>query len=236
MTQAIFNGSPTQTWLVLLCDEQSPNQGLHPNQVNPNQGLNPNQGIINPNNGNQVPSVFVPVSGTQYKILNFEQQNKCLSVDKNTKNLNYTAYTGDTNQKFVIYQNGTKFAFVDQFTNTGLYVENNRNDKGARIQANPAQHPTNWVEIVRTSSGQHANISYMIKTLSGNFYDVSGGIITGTFIHQWEANYYASQTFLIVPADQANQNQVPNNQVINKQQVPANFVPTNGVLYKIMNA
>lgn len=52
----------------------------------------------------------------------------------------------------------------------------------------------------------------MIKTLSGNFYDVSGGVATGTFIHQWEPNYFASQTFLIVPADQANQNQGFNNQ------------------------
>ena len=72
--------------------------------------------IYTPNNAPQVPAVFVPVSGTQYKIINFEQPTKCLSVDKNTKNLNYAAYTGEPNQKFVIFQNGTKFAFVDQFT------------------------------------------------------------------------------------------------------------------------
>jgi hypothetical protein len=156
----------------------------------------------------------------------------------------------------LIYQNGSKFAFVDQFTNTGLYVENNRNDSGARIKADPAQHPTSWVDIVRTSSGKYANTSYMIKTSSGKVYDISGGLASGTFLQQWEANYTASQTFLIIPVDQQVQNQGFNNQnqgwnnqnqgfnnqnqgfnsPSSSQEVPINFVPISGIKYKILNA
>ena len=97
-------------------------------------------------------------------------------MNKNSKYLNYENFTGDTNQKFLIHENGTnKIAFVDQFTNSGLYVENNNNNDGAKIKADPAQHPTSWVEIERTKSGKYAKVSYMIKTNSGKYYDISGG-------------------------------------------------------------
>ena len=102
-----------------------------------------------------------------------------------------------------MYQNGTKFAFIDQFTNTGLYIDNNRNDNGAKAKSDPGQHQSSWFEIVRTSAGKFANTSYVIKTAANKVLDIAGGIATGTHIHQWDLNNTGAQVFLIVPADEA---------------------------------
>ena len=60
----------------------------------------------------------------------------------------------------------------------------------------------------------------MIKTMSGHYYDVYGGLLNGTFLCQWDLNYLQSQAFLIIPAEQ--EIQTPNNQqnqVINTQTI-----------------
>ena len=86
-------------------------------------------------------------------------------------------------------------------------MENNKSDNGARFKADPAQHPTSWMEIVRTPSGKYAKISYMIKTNCGKFFDIAtGDVVNGKYLHQWDAHCSPWQTFLIIPANQ----EVPN--------------------------
>lgn len=86
----------------------------------------------------------MPISGQQYKIVHAMLLNRCFTVDKNSKEVILSQYNGEPNQKFIIYQNGNKFAFIDQFTNTGLYVDNNSNNESARIKADTKQNASSW--------------------------------------------------------------------------------------------
>ena len=56
---------------------------------------------------------------------------------------------------------------------------------------------------MRTPTGKYANTSYLFKTFANKAVDVAGGL-TGTYLHQWDINSTAAQTFLIVPADEVN--------------------------------
>lgn len=77
-------------------------------------------------------------------------------------------YIGDGSQKYKIFQNGTKLAFVSQSTTTGLWVFQDNKENGASIKPDPGQHQGSWFDVVRASKGQYANKGYLINTLAGN--------------------------------------------------------------------
>lgn len=70
-------------------------------------------------------------------------------MNENSKFLDFEEYRGTPNQLFMIYQNGNKFAFVDQFTKTGIYVCNHQKTDHARLMSDPGQHPSSWFELIR---------------------------------------------------------------------------------------
>ena len=72
----------------------------------------------------EVPAEFKPVPNTTYKILSAkDNKTKALTIDKTTNKLVVRTYTGDATQKFNIYQNGDKVAFVVQSTNYGMCIK-----------------------------------------------------------------------------------------------------------------
>ena len=154
-----------------------------------------------------VPAQFAPVNGTDYRIVSVANGSRALTVSKENR-LTLGDYVGDGSQKFRVFQNGAKVAFVVQSTGTGLCVSSDSKDNGADFLADPGQHPSSWFEVVKNAQGQYPNKGYAIKTHAGKALD-GDSLANGAKVHQWDSHNGPNQTWLIVPASQPTFNTEP---------------------------
>lgn len=153
------------------------------------------------------------------------------------------SFKGGNNQKFAIYGNNGKYAFVNTETNAAIYVSNDANKDGAPLAVDSNQHQSSFFEIFKINKGQYAGKAFYIKTFSGKGLDIFEGRTTpGTPIIQWAIHGNSNQVWFIVPSDgqmqNTNQNQgfnAPNTNQNTFPQVPPNFTPGN-TSYKILSA
>lgn len=155
---------------------------------------------------------------------------KAFTIDKTTNKLSIKTYSGDANQKFNIYTEQNKFAFVASFNQWGLCIYKDSKQSMGEPVVDGSRHPSSWFEVVRASEGKWANKAYQIKTHAGSQgLDICGGKCEdGIQIIQYQLNAGENQLWLIVPADQnvtvPQQNQVPQqpqqNQVPQQPQQP----------------
>jgi hypothetical protein len=185
-----YHGHTNQIWLVCPANSQPQQQQQQP-QIIASQGAFP-----------EVPSKFV-AANTAYKILSVLNTGKALTVS-NDKGLKISDYIGDPSQKFNIYQDGSKLAFVVTSSQEGLCVIKDSQENGGRIVADSGKHPSSWFELVRASAGEWQNRAYKIRTFAGHkVLDLSEGKVdNGTPVVQWGEHNDFNQVWLLVPADQ----------------------------------
>ena len=86
---------------------------------------------------------FVPVNGAVYRIFSPHKPSKAWTLTQNNT-VEITDYTGNDTQKFTIFQNGTKVAFVNKSNNQGLFVDGHGQGDSVRIKSDPGQHASSW--------------------------------------------------------------------------------------------
>jgi hypothetical protein len=186
-----FHGNTNQIWLIVPADDQAV-------QINTSVAANLNVFA-------EVPVSLVPAN-TPYKILSVLNTTKALTVS-NTKEreLKISDYVSDPSQKFNLYPNGNKLAFVVQSFNEGLCVFKDSQELGGQIKSDAGQHSSSWFEVVRVTAGPWANKAYKIKTHSAQkVLDIAeGSTENGTRVLQFSEHGNDNQIWLIVPTDQA---------------------------------
>ena len=85
---------------------------------------------------------FNPDPNTFYKVVSVINANKALTANPGQK-LVISDFTGADTQKFHIYLNNGKYAFVSP-TNTALYVENDNAADGALLKLDAGQHKSSF--------------------------------------------------------------------------------------------
>lgn len=156
-----------QTWLIIPANQPLAQQQQQPVQpVQPVQPQQDQQGQFA-----DVPAQFTPVANTDYRVVTILNSNKALTVTNQGK-LTISDYVGDATQKFKLYQNGAKFAFVVQSSNTGLCVNMDSKDDGADLKSDPGQHPSSWFDITKNSQGKYPNKGYLINSHAGKSLDI----------------------------------------------------------------
>lgn len=184
---------------------------------------------------------FNPDPNTYYKIVTVMDANKVIGVGP-SQELKLQDYTGADNQKFHIYVNQGKYAFVAP-NSTALHVVGDSAENGAVIKLDEGQHKSSYFEIVPITSGQWANKACFIKTLHGKNLDIYGGVAkNGTDVKQWPFNGNANQSWVITPATPTQPQNNPQQQQQTQQQtqqqladVPAQFVPVVNTDYRIVS-
>lgn len=153
------------------------------------------------------------------------------------------SWKGGNNQKFAIYGNNGKYAFVNTETNAAIFVTGDANKDGAPLAVDSNQHQSSFFDIVKITQGQFAGKAFIVKTFCGKGLDIFEGRTTpGTPIIQWSVHGNSNQVWFIVPSDgqvqNQNQNQgfnAPNTSQNPFPEVPPNFTPGN-TSYKILSA
>jgi hypothetical protein len=69
---------------------------------------------------------------------------KAFTIDVVTNKLQVKTYTGESNQKFNIYTEQNKFAFVASFNRWGLCIYKDNKDKMGEPVVDSARHPSSW--------------------------------------------------------------------------------------------
>lgn len=130
-------------------------------------------------------SFFNPDPNTFYKIVSVLDAKKVFTAAPG-QSLTITDYTGANSQKFHIYLNNGKYAFVAA-DNTALHVINDNQGDGGEIKLDAGQHKSSFFEISPVSNGQWAGKACHIRTFSqGKALDIYGGAaISGTKVVQW---------------------------------------------------
>ena len=81
-----------------------------------------------------------------YKILSVMDGTKCFTVNQGgNHNLLLEDFKNQDNQKFHIYNQNGKYAFVGLFGNAALHVVGDSAQDGAVIKADPGQHQSSYV-------------------------------------------------------------------------------------------
>lgn len=127
-----------------------------------------------------------------------------LTADKTTNKITIKTFVGDATQKFSIYTEQGKFAFVASSTQSGLCIfQDNKNNCGEAV-TDGGKHPSSWFEVTRATTGKWANRAYLIKTHVGTrVLDVAGGKAEeGKPVLQYDLTGNDNQLWLIQPADQ----------------------------------
>jgi hypothetical protein len=169
-----------------------------------------------------------------------------LTVQGVGKPLVLDSFKGGNNQKFSIYGNNGKYAFVNTETNAAIHVSGDAGKDGAPLAVDSNQHQSSFFDITKITTGQFAGKAFFIKTFCGKGLDIFEGRTTpGTPIIQWAIHGNSNQVWFIVPSDgqiqNPNQNQggfnAPNTNTNQNAfpQVPPNFTPGN-TSYKILSA
>lgn len=134
-----FHGNTNQIWLIVPADDQHA-------QIN-NQVAN-NIGAFQ-----EVPPYFTPINST-YKILSVVNTSKALTISNTADHgLKISDYVGDPSQKFNIYPNNNRFAFVVSSYNEGICVFQDKKENGAEIKSDPGQHVSSFFEVVQVTQG-----------------------------------------------------------------------------------
>lgn len=192
IVQWAFHGQGNQTWSIVPADT--------PLQIQP--GQQPQQPAQQPGQIQGVAAQFTPVANTDYRIISVLDHNKAFTIIANQNKLTISDYKGDASQKFKVFQNGNKVAFVVQSNNQGLCVYMDKKESGGQVVTDGGQHASSWFTVVKNTQGTHANKGYIIKTHGDNqALDINGGAANnGTEIIQWETHFGGNQTWLIIPA------------------------------------
>lgn len=108
--QWAFHGRHNQIWSIVPADGAQ--------QVQPGQQQGQNQQPAQQQGQNQgVAAQFTPVANTDYRIISVLDYNKAFTIVANQNKLTINDYKGDATQKFKVFQNGNKVAFVAQSNN-----------------------------------------------------------------------------------------------------------------------
>ena len=153
-------------------------------------------------------------------------------------------YRGDPTQKFNIFANNNKFAFVCQEGSRAVMVDKDSPQDGAYARADASQFKSSFFEMLSVTSGPFAGRGFYLKTFNGKSLDVfEGRTSPGTAVIQWAYHGNTNQIWVISPSSkqqqqpQQQQQQQPA-QIANKNtfpEVPVAFAPTN-TTYKILSA
>ncbi len=90
----------------------------------------------------EVQHQFVPIPNTHYRIVSAKEHNKAFTImkDHHHQRLAIGDYVGDASQRFTFVQQGNKFAFVVQSSNSALYINHHKHQNGAHVEADGGQH------------------------------------------------------------------------------------------------
>lgn len=171
-----------------------------------------------------------------YKIVSALDQSKCFTLRQSR--LTIDNYSASSAQKFNIYSNNGKFAFVCGEGGLGLMVSQDSAQDGAAIVADASQHKSSFFELLTVTSGPFAGKGFYLKTFCGKSLDVNEGRTSpGTAVIQWSYHGNNNQIWLAYPPDSQPQQQQAQQQATKTafQEVPANFVPAAGP-YKVLSA
>ena len=141
---------------------------------------------------------FNPAPSPFYKILTVLAGTKAFTVNQ-AQELKLQDFTGSDSQKFHVFLNNGKYAFVAP-NNTALFVANDSADDGAAVKLDGGQHKTSFFEIAPVTTGQWAGKACVIKTANGKALDIYGGLANnGSDIKQWEYHGNANQCWVVTP-------------------------------------
>lgn len=146
-----------QLWLIVPFAEEKPNK-------------------VNNKNEAEVADVdvhFKVNSKILYKISSILDKQMVLTVNNDMK-LEVTKHHNNKNQHFHIYQEGNKFAIVDQKSEVGLCIFQDKKDNGVQVMADKDKHTSSWFEFVRADKGPFAHKGYLIKTHANRGFDMAG--------------------------------------------------------------
>ena len=134
-----FHGNTNQIWLIVPADDQIA-------QIN-------NPVANNLSAFQEVPPHFTPLN-TSYKILSAVNTSKALTIANTADHgVKISDYVGDPSQKFNIFQNNNKLAFVVTSFNEGVCVFQDKKENGAEIKSDPGQHGRSYFDVVQVTQG-----------------------------------------------------------------------------------
>jgi hypothetical protein len=81
-------------------------------------------------------------------------------------------YRGGPNQKFNIYSNNNKYAFVSE-QGAAVFVTQDSPQDGAKLTSDPGQHKSSFFDLLRVTSGPYAGNGFYIKTFCNKSVDVN---------------------------------------------------------------
>lgn len=182
-----------------------------------------------------------------YRIVSALDQSKCFTLQQGSHALVIDSFHGAANQKFNIFNNNGKYAFVCLDGNLAIMLPQDSAQDGARVQADAGQHKSSFFDLTTVTNGPFAGKGFYLKTHCGKCVDVNEGRTSpGTAVIQWSYHGNSNQIWLAYPASQQGQPQQQQQQQNIQQQtqqqgaknpfqeVPANFTPTN-TLYKVLS-
>ena len=100
--------------------------------------------ILNQSTNNEVPALFVANPDTLYKVVSVLNTAKSFSIDIPTNKLQVGTYKGEFNQKFKIFAEQNKFAFVSALNNWGLCIYKDKKEKMGEPVLDGGVHPSSW--------------------------------------------------------------------------------------------
>lgn len=81
-------------------------------------------------------------------------------------------YRGAPNQKFNIYANNNKYAFVSE-QGAAVFVAQDSLQDGAKLTADPSQHKSSFFDLLHVTSGPYSGNGFYIKTFCNKSIDVN---------------------------------------------------------------
>ena len=96
---------------------------------------------------------FQPSPTVTYKIVSVLDGNKTFTLQPGTNKLILQDFNNLDTQKFHVYLNNGKYAFVSTHQQNGLHIVNENQADGGVVQGVPDQHPSSYFEIVPVTTG-----------------------------------------------------------------------------------
>lgn len=180
---------------------------------------------------------FTPDPNIPYKVISVMDNHKAFTLHGNDHKLVIADYHGAPTQLFNIYQNNQKYAFVNPTSYTALHVEKENKGDGTDIKSDAGQFQSSFFHIAPVTKGDWAGRACHIHTFSeGKSLDIKGGKPNAnTDICQWKSHGNANQQWLVVPADNIQQEGKVENIEEEYPDVPADFQPKPKTAYKIVS-
>ncbi len=142
--------------------------------------------------------VFIPKDKAIYKIVSILDQSKALTVNSTSNKAEIQGYNGSPNQKFNIYTQGNKVAFVLVGNQNALCVLEDKPDSRTPIVGDPGKHASSWFEVVTVDKGNYLGKGFFIKTNFDKVFDISESkAVDGKVIWQHPVHNGGNQVWLI---------------------------------------